>query len=172
MQTVVVRTQPTRPRRRNRRRGGGGGGPIGGNRRSLETFDFSINGLKANSKGCLKFGPNLVQSKAFSDGVLKAYHEYKIINVELHYKSATKTTNGTIYYEVDTACEQTALSSKLNQFTCTESGRKAFAASVINGQNWVKTNKDQFWLLYEGDGSGDIAGNLIIRMRCSLQSTK
>ncbi|UYG54068.1 coat protein [Dregea volubilis polerovirus 1] len=170
---------PTRPRaqrrgrqRRNRRR------PARGNnvprtRGSGETFVFSKDDLAGSSSGYITFGPSLSDCPAFSAGILRAYHEYKITLVVLEFISeAASTISGSMAYELDPHCKSTSLSSKINKFKNTQNGRRVFSAALINGQKWLDSSEDQFRILYKGNGPSSTVGSFRITIRVATQSPK
>ncbi|QZR95589.1 coat protein [Plantago asiatica virus A] len=176
-QPVVVVQAPRTARRRNRRRRGANnrtGGTlstrVGGRG---ETFVFTKDSLTGNSSGAITFGPSLSDCPALANGMLKAYHEYKITMVILEFVSeASSQSSGSISVELDPHCKLTALSSTINKFGITKSGRKSFTASFINGQEWRDTSEDQFKILYKGNGSSSIAGSFRITIRCQFHNPK
>nr|BET56904.1 coat protein P3 [Barley yellow dwarf virus PAS] len=176
VRTMVV-VQPNRagPRRRTRRRTGRRRPnlvlrPTGGS----EVFVFSVDNLKANSSGTIKFGPSLSQCPALSDGILKSYHRYKITSVNIEFKShASATTAGAIFIELDTSCKQSALGSYINSFTISKTASKLFKSEAINGKEFQESTVDQFWMLYKANGTTtDTAGQFIITMSVSLMTAK
>nr|AUX13849.1 coat protein [Barley yellow dwarf virus PAV]AUX13861.1 coat protein [Barley yellow dwarf virus PAV]AUX13881.1 coat protein [Barley yellow dwarf virus PAV]AUX13883.1 coat protein [Barley yellow dwarf virus PAV]AUX13891.1 coat protein [Barley yellow dwarf virus PAV] len=173
----VVVVQPNRagPRRRNgRRKGRGGANPVFRPTGGTEVFVFSVDNLKANSSGAVKFGPSLSQCPALSDGILKSYHRYKITSIRVEFKShASATTAGAIFIELDTACKQSALGSYINSFTISRTASKVFRAEAINGKEFQESTIDQFWMLYKANGTTtDTAGQFIITMSVSLMTAK
>ncbi|ASK51773.1 P3 protein [Wheat leaf yellowing-associated virus] len=171
---VVVRPTP-KPRRVRRRRASAGGGAVRGpgGRSNREVFTFTVDDLKANSSGILKFGPNLSQYAAFNNGILKAYHEYKITSLTIQYNScSSSTTSGAIALEVDTSCSQTTTGSKIVSFPVKSNTRKTFPTSFIRGKDFVTTTADQFWLLYKGNGDSSLAGQFVCRFECQFQNPK
>lgn len=163
----VVMVQPNRagPRRRTRRRTGRRrANPLLGPTGRSETFTFSVNDLKANSSGVIKFGPDLSECPPVSNGILKSYHRYKITSVAVEYKShASSTTSGAVFLELDTACKQSTLGSYVNSFTISKSGTKRFSATQINGTDFRETTVNQFYMLYKANGTTtDTAGQFII----------
>lgn len=176
VRTMVV-VQPNRagPRGRTRRRTGRGRpGPILRPAGGHEVFVFSVDNLKANSSGAIKFGPSLSQCPALSDGILKSYHRYKITSIRVEFKShASSTTSGAIFIELDTACKQSALASYINSFTISKTASKSFRAEAINGKEFQESSIDQFWMLYKANGTTtDTAGQFIITMSVSLMTAK
>nr|ALS88487.1 coat protein [Barley yellow dwarf virus PAV]ALS88494.1 coat protein [Barley yellow dwarf virus PAV] len=172
---VVVQPNRARPRRRNARRAGGRRpNSLFGPKRGAEVFVFSVDNLKANSSGILKFGPDLSQCTAVSDGVLKSYHNYKITNINVEFKShASSTTAGAMFIELDTSCSQSALGSYINSFTLNKSASKSFRSSEINGTQFQATKVNQFYLLYKANGTtSDTAGQFIIKMELMLMTAK
>ncbi|QOI58524.1 coat protein [Miscanthus yellow fleck virus] len=171
---VVVRT-PSRPRRVRRRRAltGGNAGRGPGRRSNREVLTFTVDDLKANSTGILKFGPSLSQYPAFYNGLLKAYHEYKINALTIQYNScSSSTTSGSISLEVDTSCSQTTTSSKIITFPVNKNNRQTFPSSYIRGKDFVNSTVDQFYLLYKGNGDSSLAGQFVCRFECVFQSPK
>nr|UVK78403.1 MAG: major coat protein [Plant associated polerovirus 1]UVK78409.1 MAG: major coat protein [Plant associated polerovirus 1] len=174
---VVVVQTPRQPQRRGRRRrvrrvvtGRGRTGRRG----SSETFVFSKDNLKGSDSGSITFGPSLSDCPAFSSGILKAYHRYKITMVKLEFISeASSTSSGSIAYELDPNCEASSLQSYINKFGITKGGRRTFTASTINGTEWHSSNVDQFRILYKGNGSSSAtAGSFRITIQCSTQNPK
>nr|QEV88293.1 coat protein [Luteovirus sociomali] len=141
--------------------------------RAPEEFTFTVDDLRANASGIIKFGPSLSQCAAISSGVLKSYLEYKIISVAIQYvTNAASTTAGAFSLEVDTSRTRSALDSRVISFPVSKNYSRSFNASLIKGLSWVPTTDDQFHLLYKGNGSSDIAGQFIIRVRIVLQGPK
>lgn len=172
---VVVQPNRARPRRRNARRAGGRRpNSLFGPKRGAEVFIFSVDNLKANSSGILKFGPDLSQCTAVSDGVLKSYHNYKITNINVEFKShASSTTAGAMFIELDTSCSQSTLGSYINSFTLNKSASKSFKSTEINGTQFQATKVNQFYLLYKANGTtSDTAGQFIIKMELMLMTAK
>ncbi|DAZ87608.1 TPA_asm: P3 protein [Kalanchoe marnieriana polerovirus] len=173
---VVVQTPRTTRRQRRRRRGGARGRrravPAGAGG-TIETFVFSKDSLTGSSSGNITFGPSLSDCPAFSNGILKAYHEYKISMVTLEFISeASSQSSGSIAYELDPHCKLTSLSSTINKFGITKPGRRTFTASFINGTEWHDTSEDQFRILYKGNGATTVAGSFRITIRCQFHNPK
>nr|APA23047.1 coat protein [Cowpea polerovirus 1]APA23050.1 coat protein [Cowpea polerovirus 1]APA23056.1 coat protein [Cowpea polerovirus 1]APA23059.1 coat protein [Cowpea polerovirus 1]APA23062.1 coat protein [Cowpea polerovirus 1] len=173
---TMVMVQAPRPtgrggrRRRNRRRSNRGGRNRGG---SGETFVFSKDNLSGSSSGAITFGPSLSDCPAFSSGILKAYHEYKISMVKVEFISeAASTSSGSIAYELDPHCKSTSLQSYVNKFGITRNGQRTWTGRLINGVEWHDTTEDQFRLLYKGNGSNAIAGSFRITIKCQTQNPK
>jgi hypothetical protein len=99
---VVAGPRTTRNRRRRLRRlrtRRGGIVPRGSG--SSETFVFSKDNLMGSASGSFTFGPSLSDCPAFKDGILKAYHEYRITSILLQFLSeASSTSAGSISYEL------------------------------------------------------------------------
>ncbi|UIX27229.1 coat protein [Cotton bunchy top virus 2] len=175
---VVVQTprqpQRRRRRRRNRARAAGRGSNRGGRRGgNFETFVFSKDSLTGSTSGNLTFGPSLSDCPAFSTGVLQAYKLYKITKLVLEFISeASSTSSGSIAYEIDTECESTSLQSQINKFSITKGGRKTFTAEAIKGVEWIAASKNQFRLLYKGNGSSAIAGSFRFTMQVRMLTPK
>ncbi|AMQ22791.1 putative coat protein P3 [Ixeridium yellow mottle virus 1] len=172
---VVVQAsrQPQRGarRRRVRRRPAGGSGV--GVRRSRETFVFTKDSIAGSASGSITFGPSLSESPAFSSGILRAYHEYKITMVKLEFISeASSTSSGSISYELDPHCKSSSLQSTVNKFGITKNGAKTWTARLINGQEWHDATEDQFRILYKGNGASSVAGSFRITITCQLQNPK
>jgi len=130
-----------------------------------QTFAFTVNDLKANSKGVLKFGPNLTQYANFSNGVMKSYHNYRISQILVSYvTNASSTTAGAFAIEWDTGCSQSAVASKVISFPVSKNFSRSFTGNTLSGIAMRSTSLDQVWLLYEGNGDSSIAGQFVIRM--------
>lgn len=139
----------------------------------MQTFVFSKDSLKGDSAGVLKFGPNLSESAAFSGGILKAFHEYKITMVKLQFQSeASSTDRGSIAYEVDPSCDLAAVGSFIRKFGITKNGSATFRAGQINGLDWHPATKDQFYIAYKGNGSAVTAGSFLITIQVMFQNPK
>nr|AHJ60017.1 coat protein [Suakwa aphid-borne yellows virus]AHJ60020.1 coat protein [Suakwa aphid-borne yellows virus]AHJ60023.1 coat protein [Suakwa aphid-borne yellows virus] len=173
---VVVVQAPGAPqrggrRRRNRRRPSRGGRARGASQG--ETFVFSKDNLSGSSSGSITFGPSLSESPAFSSGILKAYHEYKISMVKLEFISeASSTSSGSIAYELDPHCKLSSLQSTVNKFGITKSGSRTWSAKFINGSEWHDAAEDQFRILYKGNGASSPAGSFRITIKCQVQNPK
>lgn len=140
---------------------------------SQETFVFSKDSLAGNASGVLTFGPSLTDCAAFSSGILKAYHEYRITMVLLEYiTEASSTAYGSIAYELDPHCKITSLSSTVNKFGVTKNGRRSFSRRQINGTEWHDATEDQFRILYKGNGDSKIAGSFRVTIRVETQNPK
>nr|WGN98102.1 coat protein [Barley yellow dwarf virus GAV] len=172
---VVVQPNRAGPKRRTRRRSrGGGANLISGPAGRTEVFVFSVNDLKANSSGTIKFGPDLSQCPALSGGILKSYHRYKITNVKVEFKShASASTVGAMFIELDTSCTQSTLGSYINSFTLSKSATKNFTAQQIDGKEFRESTVNQFYMLYKANGStSDTAGQFIITIRVANMTPK
>nr|AFJ19357.1 coat protein [Cotton bunchy top virus] len=172
---VVVQTprQPPRGRRRRRNRRRAGGRSAVGGRGSSETFVFSKDSLTGSSTGSITFGPSLSECPAFSNGILKAYHEYKITMVKLEFISeASSTSSGSIAYELDPHCKLTSLASTINKFGITKNGSRTFTAKLLNGVEWRASDEDQFRILFRGNGGSSIAGSFKFTIRVQTQNPK
>ncbi|DAZ87622.1 TPA_asm: P3 protein [Piper methysticum polerovirus] len=173
---VVVQTpraQPGRRRRRrnrNARRRGGSSRGTG----SLEKFVFSKDGLVGSSKGSLIFGPSLSECPAFSAGILKAYHEYKITSVLLEFISeAASTTSGSVSYELDPHGKLSELSSTVNRFKITQNGRRVWGAQQIRGNEWHDASEDQFKIHFKGNSTERSSiGGFRVTIQVATQSPK
>lgn len=141
---------------------------------SGETFVFSKDSLVGNASGTLQFGPSLTDCAAFSSGILKAYHEYKIVACTLEWISeASSTAAGSIAFEIDPHCKLSSLSSTVNKFSITKTGRRVYSARAINGLEWHDTSEDQFRVHYKGNGkSSEIAGSFRVTIRVVTQNPK
>ncbi|USV27789.1 P3 [Soybean chlorotic leafroll virus] len=161
----------SRRQRRNRRRTNRGSG-VGG--RTSETFVLSKDNLTGSSSGSITFGPSLSEKPEFSNGILKAFHEYKISMVKLEFISeASSTSSGSISYELDPHCKYSSLQSTINKFGITKSGSRTWGAKTINGSEWHDTSEDQFRILFKGNGSSSaIAGAFRITFKCVFQNPK
>lgn len=172
---VVVATNGNagRRRRRRRNRGGNANGRVPRRGGSSETFVFAKDSLKGSSSGSFTFGPSLSDCPAFKDGILKAYHEYKITMVNLQFVSeASSTAAGSMSYELDPHCKTTSLASTINKFPITKGGSKTYQARMINGIEWHDSTEDQFRILYKGNGDATTAGSFRITIKVSLQNPK
>nr|ABY83063.1 coat protein [Soybean dwarf virus] len=170
--TTTGATQRRR-RQRRRRRNNRGGGNISGGSGKAHTFQFSKDGINGSSKGTITFGPSLSECKPLSDGILKAYHEYKITSILLQFISeASSTSSGSIAYELDPHCKYSEIQSLLNKFSITKSGSKRFPTKVINGLEWHDTSEDQFKVHYKGNGDSKIAGSFKISINVLTQNAK
>ncbi|DAZ87615.1 TPA_asm: P3 protein [Paspalum notatum polerovirus] len=171
---VVVTTNRRRQRPRRRRRSSGNPPRGSGVRRgSRETFVFSKDSIAGNSSGKLTFGPSLSECAAFSGGILKAYHEYKVTKVTLEFISeASSTSEGSIAYELDPHNKLSALASAINKFSIVKGGRKTFTSNQIGGGVWRDSSEDQFAILYKGNGKSSIAGSFRVTMDVSTQNPK
>nr|AFI93507.1 major capsid protein [Potato leafroll virus] len=177
VQPVVMVTAPGQPRRRRRRRGGNRRSRRTGvsrGRGSSETFVFTKDNLMGNSQGSFTFGPSLSDCPAFKDGILKAYHEYKITSILLQFVSeASSTSSGSIAYELDPHCKVSSLQSYVNKFQITKGGAKTYQARMINGVEWHDSSEDQCPILWKGNGkSSDTAGSFRVTIRVALQNPK
>nr|DAG89303.1 MAG TPA: coat protein [Riboviria sp.] len=139
-----------------------------------QQFIFTVDDLKANSNGILRFGPNLTQYAAFSNGVMKSYHDYRISQIQVSYvTNASSTTPGAIAIEWDSSCAQTKLASKVTSFPVAKSFTRTFGSGVVNGSVKRNTSVEQIWMLYAGNASSsDIAGQFIIRMTVHFSNPK
>nr|UWK36189.1 coat protein [cacao leafroll virus] len=172
---VVVVQTPRSRRRRGRRRTAGRtrilGGPGGGS--NSFTFEFSKTNLKGNSKGTIKFGPSLAECPSFANGILAAFHEYKITSARVQFKSeASSTTSGSISYELDPHCKLNELKSDIKCFGITQTGAVSWGARQINGLEWLDATTEQFYYHYKGSGDGSAAGRFIITMNVVAQNPK
>nr|WMZ16778.1 MAG: coat protein [Cnidium polerovirus 1] len=172
----VVVVQTNQPRRRRGRRGRGNRRSSGGIQRSggfRHQLVFSKDDLKGNSSGIIKFGPDLAEHQAFCKGLLNAYHQYKITNVRVQYKSeAASTLSGSIAYELDPSCKLTTLESKLRKFPITRNASASWSAREINGEVWQNSTENQFFFLYKGNGDSGVAGSLLISYNVLVQNAK
>ncbi|QTF33731.1 coat protein [Grapevine enamovirus 1] len=168
-QMVVVSTQrPRKPRpRRTRGRGSQGGGPNTG-----VNFTFLVNSFAGNASGTIKFGPNLTESSAFV-GVLGSFQRYRIVSLQVHYVTeASKMDRGCIAYHVDTSCSMRASGLlPTTSWPVTQSALKTYGAGVLGDQPHYEHTKEQFWFLYKGNGSSDIAGHLRLTIRVVFTNT-
>nr|BAL48528.1 coat protein [Soybean dwarf virus] len=177
VQLMAIPTATSRPQRRGRqrrpRRNNRGGSFISGGSSKAHTFVFSKDGIYGISKGSITFGPSLSECKPFSDGILKAYHEYKITSILLQFiTEASSTSSGSIAYELDPHCKYSEIQSLLNKFSITKSGSKRFPTRAINGLEWHDTSEDQFKIHYKGNGESKIAGSFKISINVLTQNAK
>lgn len=172
---VVVQAPSNRRGRRGRRRPAGRrSNTLLGSTSRAEVFTFSVNDIKANSSGIIKFGPGLSQCPALANGILQSYHDYAISNLKVDYRThASADTEGALFIELDNSCTQSALGSYINSFTITKSGVKTFSARSINGLMMKNYTDNQFFLLYKCNGSkSTVAGQLIITIRVRMANPK
>nr|WKZ08364.1 coat protein [Grapevine enamovirus 2] len=163
-QMVVVSTQRPRnprPRRVARRRGSQDGGANTG-----INFTFLVNSFAGNASGTIKFGPNLTESSAFT-GVLNSFQRYRIVSCQIQYTTeASKMDRGCIAYHVDTSCSMRPSSLlPTTSWPVTQSAMKTYGSGVLGDQPHYEKAKEQFWFLYKGNGSSDIAGHLKFTFR-------
>ncbi|AGN49062.1 P3 [Maize yellow dwarf virus RMV] len=174
-QPMVVVAQ-TQRRRRIRRRGRPSGDTSGGPRGrggSRETFVFSKDSIAGSASGKLTFGASLSECAAFSGGILKAYHEYKITKVILEFISeAPYTAAGSIAYELDPHNKLSTLASTINKFSIVKGGKRAYTSKQIGGGVWRDSSEDQFAILYKGSGNSSVAGSFRITMEVHTQNPK
>nr|WLS55797.1 coat protein [Blueberry virus M] len=139
-----------------------------------QQFVFTVDDIKANDKGDIRFGPNLTQYAAFSNGVMKSYHDYRISQIQVSYvTNASSTTAGAIAIEWDSSCKQSSLASKVTSFPVSKNFTRSFGASVVNGSVSRNTSVEQVWMLYAGNASkAEIAGQFIIRMTVHFSNPK
>nr|WII96283.1 coat protein [Maize yellow mosaic virus] len=171
---VVVAANPRRGRPRRRRRPSGNtAGRPGVRRGSRETFVFSKDSLTGNVSGKVTFGPSLSECAAFSGGILKAYHEYKISKIILEFISeAASTAEGSIAYELDPHNKLSSLASTINKFSIVKGGRRVFASNQIGGGVWRDSSEDQCAILYKGNGKSSVAGSFRITIEVNVQNPK
>ncbi|DAZ87629.1 TPA_asm: P3 protein [Trachyspermum ammi polerovirus] len=172
---VVPTTSNGRGRRRRGRRRSGGPRAMGspGSGISRQQFVFSKDDIKGNSNGYITFGKDLSDHPAFSSGLLRAFHEYKITNVRIIFKSeAPSTAAGSIAYELDPHCELSTLSSKIFKFGVTKGGQKTWTAEKINGKEWHSSSENQFRFLWRGNGDNTQVGSFEIHYTCLFQGPK
>ncbi|APA23018.1 capsid protein [Cherry-associated luteovirus] len=168
--SVVVNVQPGRG-------GGTGRGNARGNRipnpgpgDRLDRFTFTVDDLKANDSGTIKFGPSLSQYANFSNGILRSFHEYKITNLTVKFVSyASSTTSGAFAIEIDTSRKQSDIRSRIISFPVAKGFTRSFQSKVIRGLIWHPTTEDQFFLIYKGNGKAEIAGQFNISFTVNFQ---
>ncbi|DAZ87636.1 TPA_asm: P3 protein [Foeniculum vulgare polerovirus] len=173
---VVVQTaQPGRRRRRrgrrnrNNARANAGSGNGGGS----QSFVFSKDDITGNSDGALTFGKDLSEHAAFSSGILLAFHEYKITNVRVIFKSeAPSTAFGSLAIEMDPHCKLSKLQSKIFKFGITRGGQKAWSSQAINGQEWHPSDENQFRILWKGNSDSKVIGSFEIHYTVKYQNPK
>ncbi|AQV03239.1 coat protein [Cowpea polerovirus 2] len=159
-----------RRQRRNRRAPARGGGP---GRGSSDTFVFSPDSIKGSDSGYFTFGPSLSAKPEFCNGILRAYHEYKITMVKLEFISeASSTSSGSIAFELDPHCKYSSVQSSINKFGIVKGGNRTWNARQINGLEWHDATEDQFRILYKGNGGSAVAGAFRITFRCQFQNPK
>nr|WIL96160.1 coat protein [Carrot polerovirus 1] len=176
-QVVVVRSQRSRRGRRGRgKRNGNNPRAIGGSGGATVrvNYEFSKDDIAGNSNGRITFGKDLSDHPAFSSGIIKAFHEYKITKLQVVFKSeAPSTAGGSIAYELDPHCELDSLQSKLYKFGFTRDGTKTWTAKAINGLDWHSTNENQFTFLYKGNSkTSDIVGSFRMSYTVQCQNPK
>lgn len=178
----MVNTQNTPPRNRRRNRSRRRANPLPQTNprpvprtpagRTLDPMTFTIDKLTGASSGVMKFGKNLTQCTAFSDGILRAFHEFKITSVVVKFRSfASSTTTGSIAFEIDTACEMTALKSRVDSYPLKQNCTRVYRAGQLRSKEFTASSHDQFYLLYSCDGnSSDKAGQLAVTIVFSVQT--
>ncbi|QRV07421.1 coat protein [Artemisia virus B] len=173
---TVVQTVRRAPRRGRRRRRSGMGIRRGFNatvQRGDATFMFNKDKILGDSSGKFVFGKSLSECDAFSNGILRSFHQYKITKVQLQFLSeASSTSAGAISYEIDTGLKQTELKSTLNKFSIVKGGSKTFDSQAINGMMWRESDTDQFQIFYKGSGTNALAGSFKIFIHVSYQNSK
>nr|UVH27301.1 coat protein [Mume associated luteovirus]WNY15508.1 coat protein [Mume associated luteovirus] len=170
---VVVNVQPTRGRGAAGGKSGGNPVPNAGKGDASMRFTFTVDDVKANQSGILKFGPSLSQYPNFADGILKSFHEYKISNLQVQFISfASSTSSGAFAIEIDTARKSTGVESRLISFPVTKQFTRSFPAKAIRGLLWISTKDDQFNFLFKGNGSDVVAGQLKFSFSIDLQGPK
>ena len=173
---VMVQTARTGRRRRRRRGRGSGnprtvGGPGGGS--CSQKFVFSKDNLAGSSGGVITFGKDLSDHPAFSNGLLKAFHQYKITNMRVRFISeAPSTAGGSISYELDPNCELDKLSSTIYKFGVLKNGQASWSAEKINGKEWHSSSENQFRFLWKGNGGNSTVGSFEIHYTCLFQNPK
>ncbi|AUD57823.1 coat protein [Arracacha latent virus E] len=160
--------QPAR-RRRNRSKAGG---PLGGSSAAIN-LKFLVDSFYGNSSGTIKFGPTLSLSEAFK-GILKAFSKYRIVNLNLRYKSeASSTDRGIVMYHLDSGCKMPTSELKaLTSWSLRNSGTANFGRSILGDKDWYESTEDQFWFVYKGNGEQTIAGHIEVNMRVLLTNPK
>nr|DBA07213.1 TPA_asm: coat protein [Prunus humilis associated luteovirus] len=151
-----------------------GNGPINaGSGDKSDRFTFTVDNVKANASGVIKFGPSLSQYPNFSNGIIKSFHEYRISNITVQFNSfASSTTAGAFAIEVDTARKQSSIQSRIISFAVNKNFTRSFNAKVLRGLIWHNTQEDQFWLVYEGNGGDALAGQIKITFSVNFQGPK
>lgn len=163
---VVAPARPAQPRRnRRRRRNGPRRGASGGDWRPYHLF-----GLKGNDKGYLTFGPS-GDTPSLGGGTLKACSEYRITALKVQWKSqASMTTAGSMAIELGLGASITAVGSRATSFKLTQNGVKTYNAKELGATGRMlptaggasgEKGEDQFRLAYSGNGSADVAGDLL-----------
>lgn len=156
------RRKPRQPRQRRPR----------AQRTNSEQLEFLINSLTGTSKGQVTFGKSLSSCKGMK-GICDGFKEFKIGPVDIFWKTeAASTASGSMCYEIDPHLKLTELSSDLDRFGITESGKAHFTADEVNGKNWLSTEDDQFRLLYKGNGTNSVAGYFKVRFTVFFRGPK
>ncbi|WCH76246.1 coat protein [Ageratum virus 2] len=158
---VVVMNPPPvrrRPRRRRQRKALGDWRP------------YHLYGLKGNDKGYLTFGPS-GQTPSLGGGTLKACAEYKITALRVQWKSqASSNTAGSMAIELGLGATITAVASRALSFKLSNSGSHSFTTKELGATGRMlptgdsasgEKGEDQFRLAYSGNGSADVAGDLL-----------
>nr|UVF24223.1 P3 capsid protein [Cherry luteovirus A] len=170
---VVVNVQSAGGRGAGRGNARGNGTVNAGSGDKSDKFTFTVDDVKANDSGIIKFGPSLSQYPNFSNGIIKSFHEYRITNLTFQYISfAASTTAGSFAIELDTARKATAIESKIISFAVNKGFTRSFNSKLIRGLIWHSTKEDQFWLVYQGSGKADIAGQIKISFTINFQGHK
>ncbi|UVH27308.1 coat protein [Prunus mahaleb associated luteovirus] len=171
--SVVVNVQPGRGGGARRGNARGNGIPGAGSGDRGDRFTFTVDDLKANDSGTIKFGPSLSQYPNFSNGILKSFHEYKITNLTVKFISyASSTTSGAFAIEVDTSRKQSDIESRIISFPVAKGFTRSFQSKVLRGLIWHPTKEDQFFLIYKGNGKAEIAGQFCISFSVNFQGPK
>jgi hypothetical protein len=139
-----------------------------------QTFSFTVDDLKDNSKGCLKFGPNLSQCTDFK-GELAKFHDYQISELQTDWKScAASTVSGFVGLELDTACEQGELKAYFNPIAIrTDNAQRRYVGAKLHGNYPHKSSEDQFYYLYKLNGTkGEAAGQITCSFVATFMSRK
>ncbi|AVX32315.1 capsid protein [red clover-associated luteovirus] len=138
-----------------------------------EVFRFTIDDLKGNTSGCYKFCKDLTQYKPISEGIIKAFHEYRVTKLNVQYRSfASAQTTGSLAIEIDTSCTVTSLGSKIESFPIKSSASKSFSSGALHGTNWVNSLQNQFHLLISGNGGSEVAGQIVVTATIQFQNPK
>nr|QHG11372.1 coat protein [Rabbit luteovirus] len=168
----VVVVQPAkvvsaRPRRARRRRNGRGRGQ-GQNQSHEVDFKMTVDSIKGNDSGTIKFGPSTACQQL--RGNIAAYSKYRITWLKVWYiTEASSTDRGAISYHIDTSTKgKPADLHNVTTWTIRLNGQAEYTAPMLQNTDWYEQDKDQFYFLYKGSGEGTVAGHFLFRGRVKV----